>query len=135
MRAGRLRHRVTLQSKGYAANEYGERVVSWVSRKVVWAAIEPLSGKEYFSQQQIQAEARVRIVMRYYSSIDESWRILNDGKYYEVVDVINHDERDRMMTVYCRQGVSDDVGDVSGMLLMESGSSLLLENGGTILQE
>lgn len=136
MRAGRLRHRLTLQSKTYTANAYGEQVVTWSDEATVWGAIEPLSGREYFAQSQIQAEATVRIVIRYYSTIDETWRVKHGGLYYNIVDVLNHDLRNRMMTLMCRQGVSDDQADAgASYLLLETGDKLLLESGDGLLLE
>ena len=137
MRAGRLRHRLQLYSKEYTQNSYGEAITTITLQGTVWGAIEPLSGKEYFAQQQVQAEAEVRIVLRFYSGIDESWVIKHDGKYYDIVDVLNHEERDRMLTVMCRQGVSEDhysetaTGD--SFLLLETGDFFLLETGDKLI--
>lgn len=113
MRAGRLRHRLALQSQTETRDAYGAAVISWTTQATVWGAIEPLSGKEFFAQQQSQNDISVRIVMRYNGDIDETWRIVSGGKYYAIEAVINEMERDRMLTVMCRQGVADDFGDVT----------------------
>lgn len=136
MRAGRLRHRLVLQSKTLTSNAYGEQIVTWSDEDTVWGAIEPVGGREYFAQDQTQAEARVRIVIRYHSTIDETWRVKNGGLYYNVVSVINHDMRDRMITLMCREGVSDDQADAgASYLLLETGDQLLLESSGSLLLE
>jgi len=135
MRAGRLRHRLLLQRKSEEINAYGEREIDWTTQATVWGAIEPLSGREYFSQEQVQAEAKVRIVIRYRSGVDETWRVWHDGLAYDIVDALNENTRDRMLTLMCRQGVSEDIGDVLPRILLETGDSLLLENGGILLQE
>ena len=137
MRAGRLRHRLTLQSKTYTANAYGEQEVSWVTQGTVWGAIEPLSGREYFAQGQLQSEAKVRVVIRYDSSIDTTYRIKHGGLYYDIEDIVNHDLRNRMMTIMCREGVSEDTGPEVGLsnLLLEDGNALLLESGYNLLLE
>lgn len=110
--------------------------MSWNTETTVWGSIEPLSGREYFSQQQVQAEARVRIVMRYNADIDTTWRVKNDGRYYDIVDVINPNDRNHMLVLMCRQGVSEDTGDATAnALLLESGDSLLLESGDKLLLE
>ena len=54
MRAGRLRHRLVLQSKSEARDAYGGAIITWSTQDTVWGAIEPLSGNEYFAQDQIQ---------------------------------------------------------------------------------
>ena len=136
MRAGRLRHRLVLQSKTYTANAYGEQVVTWSDETTVWGAIEPLSGKEFFAQAEIQSEARVRIVIRYNASIDTTWRVKSGGLYYDIVEVINHDMCDRMITIMAREGVSDDQADAGeSILLLETGDQLLLESSGSLLLE
>ena len=135
MRAGRLRHRLTLQSKTYTANAYGEQAVTWSDEATVWGAIEPLSGREYFAQNQTQAEASVRIVIRYNSTVDETYRVKHGGLYYNIVDVLNHDLRNRMMTLMTRQGVSDDEASGTSYFLLETGDKLLLESGDGLLLE
>ena len=105
MRAGRLRHRAELQQSTETRDAYGSGILTWTTTTTVWAAIEPLSGKEYFSQSQTQNEAGVRIVIRYYSGIDETWRLVSGGKTYVIESVINENERDRMMVLMCLEGV------------------------------
>ena len=111
MRSGRLRHRLILQSKAETRDSYGATLITWDTEATVWGAIEPLSGKEYFSQQSVQAEAQVRIVIRYYSGVLPSWRVSNGGLYYDIVDVLNHDMRNQQLTLMCRQGVSETGAD------------------------
>jgi len=113
IRAGRLRHRLTLQSKTESRDSYGASIIGWTTQRTVWGAIEPLSGRELFSQQQSQPEAQVKILIRYTESIDTTWRISHGGKYYDIVAVINHDESNKAITLLCRQGVSEHVGSVS----------------------
>ena len=113
MRAGRLRHRLALQSKTSTRDSYGAAVIGWTLVDTVWGAIEPLSGREYFSHEQVQAEAKVRIVIRYRSGVDTTWRVSHGGKFYDVLDVLNENTRNRMLTLMCREGVSEKVGDVA----------------------
>ena len=119
MRAGRLRHRLVLQSKVNASparDEYGSALLNWSTQATVWGAIEPLYGNELFAQQQMQSETRVRVTLRYYSGLDTSWRIKHNdpatspetATYYDIVDIIDKDARHAMMTLMCRVGVSED---------------------------
>jgi len=131
MRSGRLRDRLVLQSPSNTRDSYGASVPGWYTEGTVWGSIEVLSGREYFSQQSVQAEAEVRIVMRYNSSIDETWRITNGGLYYAIVSVINNDTRDRMMTIMCREGVADDYGAEAVYNVTNSGVNVT--NGGAVV--
>ena len=133
MRAGRLRHRLLLQSKIETQDSYGAAIITWTDEATVWGAIEPLSGQEYFSQAQVQAEAKVKMTIRYYDGITTEWRIRNENKYYDIVDVLDHNEIHRMLTIMCRQGVSEI--SEGGYLLLEDGFQLLLESTGSLLLE
>jgi len=113
IRAGRLRRRLELQSKTTSRDSYGAAIVGWTTQRTVWGAIEPLSGRELFSEQQNQSEHQVRIMLRYSGEIDTTWRISHGGKYYDILSVINHDSINSAVTLMCRQGVSDDIGAVS----------------------
>ena len=136
MQAGRLRHRLILQSKAETRDSYGATLITWDTVTTVWGAIEPLSGKEYFAQQEVQSESKVRIVIRYYSGVLPSWRVSHGGLYYDIEDVLNHDTRNRQLTLMCRQGVSETGSDTpAGYLLLQDGFQLLLESTGSLLLE
>ena len=136
MRAGRLRQRLTLQSKSETRDAYGAAIISWSDEATLWGAIEPLSGKEYLAQDSIQSEAKVRIVIRYYSGVATSWRVKHDGLYYDIKDVLDLDTRHRQMTLMTSKGVTEDTGsDTANYLLLEDGFQLLLESSGSLLLE
>ncbi len=107
MRSGRLRNRLILQSKTETQSNTGSVTIGWSTQQTVWGGIEPLAGKEFLAIQQTQNEASVRIVMRYQSNIDETWRIVNGGRAYSIESIINENDRDRMLTVMCLQGVKE----------------------------
>jgi SPP1 family predicted phage head-tail adaptor len=123
MRAGRLRHRLTLQSRTETRSATGSVTTAWATEDTVWGAIEPLSGKEYLALAQTQNETAVRIVVRYYSGLDESWRVVSGGKAYSIQSLINHDERDHMITLMCSQGVAEQHS------LPSSGAENVVSNG------
>ena len=136
MRAGRLRHRLKLQSRTETRDAYGGVVTTWTTEKIISGALEPLTGQEFFNAQQTQSEVAVRVVIRYDSAIQDTWRIKNDSKIYSIVSIINEMERDRMMTIMCRQGVVDDEADAgSSFMLNQSGDYLLNELGDQLILE
>jgi len=108
LRAGKLRHRLTLQRKSESRTSTGDVVTTWVTDSTVWGAIEPIIGnREYLAASQTQNEVMVMIMIRYHATIDATWRILNDGKYYSIQGIQNEYERDRMMVLMCAQGVKE----------------------------
>jgi len=75
--AGDLRHRVTIQQRGTAVQnpQTGETVRPWVDVAQVWAAIAPVSVREYVASQAMQSAITTRITIRYRDGLDASMRI------------------------------------------------------------
>ena len=71
MKAGKLRHRVTLQEDQAAGTQdsYGQEVEDWQDVATVWAAVEPLQGREFLGGKQLVAEVTTRIRIRYFSGL------------------------------------------------------------------
>lgn len=103
MRAGRLRHRVTIQSATTTVDSFGQPIETWGTFATVWAAVEPLSGREYFDAQQVQSEVSYRVRIRHLSGVVPTMRVSYDSRTLEVLAVLNIDERDREMHLMCRE--------------------------------
>ncbi len=104
MRAGDLRNRVKIQSKSVTRNTFGEEVVSWVDVATVWAAIEPLSGREFLAAQAVNAELTVRIRIRYRTGIDSSMRVLFGTRVFEIISPpINPVSDKRELHLMCKE--------------------------------
>ena len=105
MRAGTLRHRVTLQRKTQTQNPLtGAMVTTWVPVATVWAAVEPLSAREFLSAQAVQSDVSVRITVRYRPGITAAMRLLHDGKVYNITGVLADKTSGReYLTLPCAQ--------------------------------
>lgn len=109
--AGRLRHRVTLQRRVESQGSTGEVTWTWQDEDVVWAAVEPIQGREFFASQQVQAEVTTRIRIRYRPNIDAKMRVkhVTDAGspgavvYYGIEAVINPKHRRRELQLMCRE--------------------------------
>jgi SPP1 family predicted phage head-tail adaptor len=94
---GRMRHRLALQSPTGTQSETGEVVNTYSTVTTVWGSLRPLTGREMETAAQISEEINYQAVIRYHSTIGPTWRITNDSKTYEVVSVLNFDEKDEYM--------------------------------------
>ena len=113
MRAGRLRHKVVLQQPNPTVDTYGQPVRGWATVATVYAAVEPLNGREFFKAQEIQSETKVRMRLRYGSelaSLTAAWRVTFDGKVYNILSIIQPSEINQEIILMCSDGVSDDGG-------------------------
>lgn len=94
MKVGKLRHRIVLQQRADAENAQGEVVPTWTDLAEVWGSIEPVSGREYFAAQQVNAEITARIVIRHRPGVNAAGRVLHQTNQsdspaeYDVYDVV-----------------------------------------------
>jgi len=89
MNAGNLRHRVTILQKTTDIDTDGYPVEEWVAVATVWAAVEPISGREYFQAAAVQAENQTRFTMRYRKDVTPDMRLQYDGQDYEIKAILD----------------------------------------------
>lgn len=104
MSIGEKRHRVTIQQKTISRDN-PERIAveSWVDVATIWAAVEPLRGREFFQAQAINAEVTTLIRIRYRSGVLASMRILFDGVQYNILSVIDVNSQHRELHLMCKE--------------------------------
>lgn len=108
MQSRDLRKRVTLQSRTVTRDAMGGDVVTWNNQGDVWAAIEPLVGRELFAAQQVRPELTTRIRIRYRSDVTSEWRVKFGTRIFAIVGPpvdakMNNDE----LHLNCAEGVLD----------------------------
>jgi SPP1 family predicted phage head-tail adaptor len=89
MHSSRLDKRITLQTKSVTRDAMGGEVITWTDEVSVWAAVEPLNGREYFSAEQMQSEIDIRFIIRYRSGVTSAWRVLWEDNPYNIVEPID----------------------------------------------
>jgi len=89
MRAGRLRHRVTIREFQQTQDPTsGEMVSAWVEVATVWAHVEPLSVRDFVAAGAAQSEVSARITIRYRDDLTAAMRIEHRGKTYAIAGVL-----------------------------------------------
>lgn len=94
MRAGGLRHRITIQERSGA---------EWVYFASAWAAKEQVSGQEQFEQsnQLLQDQELIRFRIRYRSNLTHRMRVIWDGRAFDIQRVEEMDNHRREMGLLC----------------------------------
>lgn len=106
--AGRLRHRVSVEQLISVVDSSGFTADVWQSIGNFWAAIEPLSVREFLQSQQIQSQVTTRIIMRYNSRITASMRVNHRGTLYNIAGIQRDPDSGReWMTLPCTSGTND----------------------------
>ena len=104
MRAGRLRHRLSLQSPTHA-NTVGTITTTWGTVAAIWGSIEPLRGKEYYDSAVINADISAKIIIRYTADIEPDYRIVFETRVFEIMWIINVEEKDKEMQLMVKEEV------------------------------
>lgn len=105
MEAGKLDKRITIRQPVATRNSHGEDENDWTGGGTefwkCWAEIEPLSGREYFLAQQVQAEVTHKIRIRYKAGITNLMRVYFTTRYFEIVSAINVGEQNVTTEMMC----------------------------------
>ena len=102
MKAGQLNQRVTIERLTETVDKYGDSTSEWVTLATVWAAVEPLVGREYMAALQVQASVTTRIRMRYRPGVTPADRVTHEGHTYGIESVIDVRSQRRELVLMCR---------------------------------
>ena len=80
MRAGNLRHRISIQKPVVTRNNLGGVDKSWQEFATAKAAVTPLRAREYFAARQVQAETTHLVTIRYITGITSEMRVIFNGR-------------------------------------------------------
>lgn len=116
--AGRLRHRVrierlipVLDSDGEVIQDpnTGDVLREWILLGEAWAAVEPISAKEFIQSQETQSKVEARIIVRRQDYIiNAADRVVHGVRVYNVAGVLeDRDSGLEYVTLPCSRGVSD----------------------------
>jgi SPP1 family predicted phage head-tail adaptor len=107
MRAGKLRHRLTLQSPTVTRDSYGAETIAWTDERTVWGSVEPLEGREYLEARATTQTITHQIRIRYQKgkTVHPSWRVSYDSRTFVIESVMNRMERDMETIIMARENV------------------------------
>src|SRR5690606_36528234 len=104
MGAGRDRHATESQHKSWVLVPLTvEMREDWSSYARVWAAVEDISGREFWAAQQVQSEVTTRVRVRYLPGVEPSMRVLHAGRTLEIVAVLEPDGTRRELQLLCKE--------------------------------
>ncbi|MEQ1964399.1 phage head closure protein [Xenorhabdus khoisanae] len=104
MQAGRLRHRITLQSFTQIKLPSGQPMQEWQDVSTVWAEVKFISGRELLTAGAERAETTVRVWLRYRPDVTSAARLVFRGQVYDIQAVIP-DPKLTQLELLCKQGM------------------------------
>lgn len=99
MRAGELRHRITIQESVQTRDTDGALLDTWSDVATVWAAVEPQSGSEQFAQNedQVLASRITRFRIRKRDGLNAKMRVVFAGQVFDLRQIIHVETNQREM--------------------------------------
>jgi SPP1 family predicted phage head-tail adaptor len=107
MHAGLLNHRVTIELPVEVRDpDYGTMTKTWSPVATVWAAVEPISGREFIVNQEQQSELTARVRIRFSSTVaglTPKMRVNYGGRLLQITAVINPLQADEELQLMCAE--------------------------------
>lgn len=106
LNAGRLRHRVIIQTPTESVDVLGGISKSWATHATVWAEVQPLSGRELLEAAKTTSRVSHRVTIRELSTVTPKMRISYDSRYLYIESVRRvNNELGEVMELDCTEAV------------------------------
>jgi SPP1 family predicted phage head-tail adaptor len=106
MRAGELRHRVTIQQATTARDGFGAEVETWADLATVWAKVETVSGTETIGPEQLEtATLTHQVTVRWRDDLKPTMQVLWKDRTFTIRAVIA-DNANKQITLLCDEVVA-----------------------------
>jgi SPP1 family predicted phage head-tail adaptor len=118
--ASLLKKRVIAQSIGLGSKDAlgGFNNRAWADSFTAWAEIKPITGREMLENLRIDESVTFKITFRYKAAktlLDAAdrnkWRIKFGARYFNIRAVINKDEANELVEVYCSESTVGEDGN------------------------
>lgn len=112
MRAGDLRHRITLQIRKSEPDELNQPSLEWRDLCAISAGIQPMTARERMVAQANQSELTHLVVIRWQSQFSDprymaTLRIKYGNRIFNIQGSIDPDERHKSLELSCSEGLTD----------------------------
>lgn len=112
MRAGILRHRVTVQSRSAAVDALGQESLAWADMATVWADVSPLSGRELLLAQAGRSEVSHLVTIRFQRQFADpvamaKCRLNYNGRLLNIAASRDIDEVHQYIELSCTEGLNE----------------------------
>lgn len=99
---GSLNKRITLRVQSGTKIVDGLEQPIYTDGATMWAAAEPLRGREFWQAQAVQAEQIISFRIRYIKGIQNNWRVKLEGVEYEITSIIDPNMKHEELQLLCK---------------------------------
>ena len=87
MRSGKIHRRITLKRYESTTDSVGGITESFVTVATIWAEKLDIRGRDFFAANQVNSDITTKFRIRYRPDVNPSWRIVYEGKDYDLTSV------------------------------------------------
>ncbi len=102
MRAGELRHVITIQRKTVELNSFNEEIITWQEVATLHAKIESTPGGEFVDLNAAGAALSHKITLRYYPGLAPTMQVLWGERTFNI-DTVQEDNLKRQTILLCNE--------------------------------
>jgi SPP1 family predicted phage head-tail adaptor len=102
-RIGRLRHRLTLETRSRTPDGGGGGASTWTPVAELWGALDAVAGKEAVMADRVSGQAAYRIVIRHRDDVGPAMRFRRGGEAFDIVAALDQDGRRRFLVCDCQR--------------------------------
>jgi SPP1 family predicted phage head-tail adaptor len=103
MKSGQLDQRISVERLQGGVDELGQPLPdTWAPLFTCWAAVEPLTGREYIAAQAAVSEVTAKIRMRFRPWMTAEDRVIHEGTIYNIVSLIDVRSENRELVLMCK---------------------------------
>jgi len=104
MQAGKLRNCGKIQQETITRGSDGAEIASWTDLYTnVRSAIEPQTGREYYTSKQVFAEMTDLLTIRYHSGLTQKMRYILGTRVFDIMEIRDIENRHREMQLVCKE--------------------------------
>jgi SPP1 family predicted phage head-tail adaptor len=104
MKAGSLRHRITVNAPSVIRDVYGQPVQSWTALYECWAGIVAATSKEIYSLGGFTSQVTHKVTLRYPAvSIKAGMQVTHEGRNFNIQAVSDPTELKAELDLFCEE--------------------------------
>jgi SPP1 family predicted phage head-tail adaptor len=103
---GELRHLISIEQKTETRSPSGAITNDWTEFASVRAKVEPTTGRELFAGMEFAAQSDHIVTIRYLPGLTTAMRINFNGRYLDILNLSDIEERHRVIIMNCLEGRS-----------------------------
>jgi SPP1 family predicted phage head-tail adaptor len=107
MRAGKLKHRMTIQTPGQIRDPAGQPSTGWIDFDTVWADVRYLNGRQFLASSAEKNAATVSIRVRWRTDLNAAMRVVYGATVFDIVAVLPDEEDQDHVDLACTTGVNN----------------------------